>query len=77
MQDLIESIVKKIVSHPDDVVVSENVDEYQNTIIHIEMNDEDKPVVIGRAGRNINAIRDIASILARKAGTRVYIKIED
>ena len=77
MQDLVESIVKKIINHPDEVVVSENIDEYQNTIIYIELNEEDKPIVIGKGGRNINAIRDIASILARKNGKRVYIKVVD
>ncbi|MBN1916200.1 KH domain-containing protein [Candidatus Dojkabacteria bacterium] len=77
MQDLIEFIVKKIVNYPDEVTVSENIDEEQNTIIHIDMNPEDKPIVIGKGGRNISAVRDIASVLARQNGKRVYIKIDD
>ncbi len=77
MQDLIESIVKKIVNFPDEVTVTENIDEDHNTIIHIDLNQEDKPIVIGKGGRNINAIRDIASVLARQNGTRVHIKVED
>ena len=42
-----------------------------------ELSEEDKPLVIGKGGRNIRAIRQITSILARKEDKRIYIKIAD
>lgn len=75
MQDLVELILKKIVDHPKDMVITENQDEEGNTVINIELNDEDKPLVIGKRGRNISALRDLASVLARKEGKKVFLKI--
>ncbi len=77
MQDLVEFLVKRIVNNPDKVTISENVDEMDNTIITIEADQEDKPILIGKGGRNITAVRELVKIIARKSNKRVYIKISD
>ncbi len=75
MQDLVEYLVKKIVNDPDKVTITENIDEEDNTIINIEVSDEDKPLLIGKGGRNISAVRELTRIIARKENKRVFIKI--
>jgi uncharacterized protein len=77
VQDLVEFLVKKIVNNPDKVTISENVDEMDNTIITIEADQEDKPILIGKGGRNITAVRELVKVIARKENKRVYIKISD
>jgi len=77
MQDLVEYIVRTIVNNPSDAVVLENIDENDNTILSIELNEEDKPIVIGRGGKNIMAIRELVKVLARKENKKVFINISE
>lgn len=79
MKDLVETIVKSIVNHPDDVVVQEkeSVDFPGLQIVYIEVNPEDTGVVIGRKGRTINAIRDLVSISAIRQGARVKVILKE
>ena len=72
MTDLLENIVKSIVNHPDDVFIEEkeSVDFPGLTILTINVNEEDKGIIIGRKGRTINSIRDIITISAIRNNKR-------
>ena len=79
MKELVETIVKSIVNHPENVVVEqkESVDFPGLQIIYIQVDPEDAGVVIGRRGRTINAIRDLVSISAIRQGIRVKVILKE
>ena len=78
MDDLLSYILKKIVNHPKeiDILVDEAQDSNHVTLI-IDSNEEDIPLIIGRNGRTIKALRNIIGILALKENKRVYLKVKN
>ena len=60
MEKLLEDIVKAIVDKPDEVKVE--VNESENTIVYeLNVGDGDLGKVIGKKGRNVNAIETLLS----------------
>ena len=51
MKDIVEYIAKAIVSHPDEVVVTEEEEDDGLIILRLEVAPSDKGKVIGRQGR--------------------------
>ena len=79
MKDLLEYIVKSIVSNPDEAEVEEreSVDFPSLTILNIKVSEDDKGIIIGKRGRTINAIRDVMSINAIRSDKRIRVIVED
>lgn len=79
MKELLEHIIKSIVNYPDDVSIDEreSVDFPGLTILTIDVNENDKGVIIGRKGRTINSIRDIITISAIRSNKRVRVILKD
>ena len=75
MKDLVEYIAKAIASHPEEVVVTEDVEDGR-TIIRLEVAPDDKGKLIGRQGRVAQSIRALLRVAAVKKGTRVILEIE-
>ena len=76
MKNLLEFILNHIVDHPEDVVVDEAETEEGHTYtIHVHPDDMGK--VIGKNGRIIQSIRNIAKVRAVKENLRVYITIAE
>ena len=74
MKELVEYIAKSIVNLPDEVVVTEETDEYGITL-KLQVADEDKGRIIGKQGRIAGAIRTLLRVKAAKAGTRATLQI--
>lgn len=76
MRNLIEFLVLHIVSHPEDVVVTEHETnglwEYD-----IEVNPEDMGRVIGHRGKTIEAIRTLVRVRAMKENKGVRVQLID
>jgi len=79
MKELLEHIIKSIVNYPDDITIDEreSVDFPGLTILTIDVNENDKGVIIGRKGRTINSIRDIITISAIRNNKRVRVILKD
>ncbi|MBU1200499.1 KH domain-containing protein [Patescibacteria group bacterium] len=79
MKQLVEYIVSNLVNHPEDVVIEEEKTpgEEDSSNIIIQVNPEDIGRVIGRSGKVINAIRQIARIAAIQKGVRVRVDLKD
>ena len=76
MIELIETIVKPLVDHPDDVTVS--LDEQANKIVYtLSVNQNDMGKVIGKQGRVAKAIRTVVYTAASKSDKKVYLEISD
>ena len=76
MKDIVEYIAKAIVSHPDEVVVTEEEEGDGLIILRLDVAPSDKGKVIGRQGRVAQSMRSILRVAAVKEGTRVILKID-
>ena len=74
MKELVEYIVKSIVTYPDKVSISTE-DSEEGLLITLDVAPEDKGRVIGKQGRVVEAMRTILRVKAAKEGTRVRLQI--
>jgi len=74
--DLVDFIVRRLVQHPDDVVI-ETTDDGEGSRIQLKVNAEDMGRVIGRSGRTAKALRTLVSTAAGKAGASVLLDIAE
>jgi len=78
MEQLLSYILSKIVKDPNTITITKETDEITNELIfNISIPEEERGIIIGKQGKNIQAIRNIISIIARREGQRVRIKILD
>lgn len=75
-QEFVESIVKSIVNHPEDVKTTRTVDE-MGVLITLDINAEDMGYVIGKQGQTAKSIRTLLKIVGAKANARVNLKINE
>jgi predicted RNA-binding protein YlqC (UPF0109 family) len=73
-QEFIESLVKSIVNHPEDVKTERTVDD-RGVLITLHINQEDMGYVIGRQGQTARALRILLKTVGAKANARVNLKI--
>ena len=69
-------MIKEIVSKPEEVEVTENNDG-EIFIYNVHVSNEDMGVVIGKEGKNIKALRNIAKAKAIKDNVRIQIVLEE
>jgi predicted RNA-binding protein YlqC (UPF0109 family) len=74
MKDLVESIAKSLVDHPDEVEVTE-VEGEQTTVLELRVAQEDLGKVIGKKGRTAQAIRTIVNAGGMKLSKRFVLEI--
>lgn len=76
MKDLVEYIVKQIVTTPDDVVVEEQRGEEGVNLV-LSVNPADMGMVIGKAGQTIKSIRKLVTIVAMNENVRANLQLND
>jgi uncharacterized protein len=74
MRDLVEFVVRALVSEPEAVRVEE-LDENGDIVLEVHVAPDDLGRVIGREGRVANAIRTLAKAAATVEGGRVMVEI--
>lgn len=74
MKELVEYIAKSIAAKPEEVKVTEVVED-SRVILQLEVAPEDKGKVIGRQGRVAQAMRVLLRVAAVKRGTRATLEI--
>ena len=74
MKELISTIAKALVDHPDEVVVTE-VEGQQITVLELKVAKEDIGKVIGKQGRTAHALRSILGAASAKMKKRSILKI--
>ena len=74
MKDLIADIVKALVDQPEQVTVTE-IEGGHTLVFEISVAKSDMGKVIGKQGRNAQAIRTILSAAAGKAKKRYVLEI--
>ena len=73
-KEFVEYVVKALVSHPDDVVVSRSVDD-MGVLLELSVNPDDMGKVIGKAGATAKSIRTLLRVLGSRNDARVNLKI--
>ena len=74
MKDLIGYIVKALVDDPEQVMVTE-VEAEHTVVIELRVANSDMGKVIGKRGRNVQAIRTILSAASGKTRKRYILEI--
>ena len=75
--DLVELIVKRLVTKPDEVKVTEDRTESGAILITIRVAGDDIGRVIGKKGSTINAIRHVTKAASIKSGEKVDVDVEE
>lgn len=75
-QEVLEAVVKAVVSHPEDVKVTESADQ-MGVLLKLDVNPEDMGKVIGRSGNTAKAIRTIIRVIGMTEDARVSIIINE
>ncbi len=75
MKKLLNFLITSIVKNPKDVSIKE-VQEQKGSFV-IKTHPDDLKIVIGKKGRTIKAIREVAKILAIKKQQKVNILIKE
>jgi len=76
MREFLEFLIKEISSKPEEVTVKEIKDD-EIFIYEIGVSDEDMGVVIGKEGKTIKALRNLAKAKAIKDDIRIQIVLEE
>ena len=74
MKELVEMIAKSLVDNPDKVQVSQ-LDGEQSSIIELKVAPEDLGKIIGKQGRNVQAIRVILGAAGMKLKKRFNLEL--
>ena len=74
MKELVESIARALVDHPDDVQVK-SIEGAQATILELRVHKDDLGKVIGRQGRTAKSIRTILGAASMKYKKRYMLEI--
>ena len=74
VKELVESIAKALVDNPDKVQVTQ-LDGERSSIIELKVAQEDLGKIIGKQGRNAQAIRVIVSAAGMKLKKRLNLEI--
>ena len=75
-QEVLETIVKALANHPEDVKINRVVDE-MGVLLSLKVHPEDMGQIIGKEGSTARAIRTIIRIIGLKNKARVNLKIEE
>lgn len=74
MKDLIQSIVSRLVDHPEAVVITEKEDD-RKIVYHLTVHEDDVGKVIGKNGRIAKALRTVVYAAKTDTQKRVYLDI--
>jgi predicted RNA-binding protein YlqC (UPF0109 family) len=74
MKELIKQIIQAFVEYPEQVDISE-VKGSHTAILELKVAEGDLGKVIGKGGRNINAIREIVNLVSAKGEKRIVLEI--
>ncbi len=75
MKELVEVIAKALVDSPDEVLVTERVEDDGTIVIELRVADDDMGKVIGKKGRIAKSIRTVVKTVAIKQDKKVVVDI--
>lgn len=73
-QEFLETVVKAIVDHPEDVVVEREIDE-RGVLLTLKVNPEEMGKIIGKQGQTARSLRTLLRIVGNKNNSYVNLKV--
>jgi len=77
LAELLAFLARALVDKPDAVSVEQFEEEDGTLVLELTVADEDVGQVIGRGGRTISALRQVARATGTKQGRRVLVDVVD
>lgn len=77
MCDLVETICRALVEHPEELHVSLVENDDNSYIVKIQAKDSDMGKIIGKSGRIARAIRTVVKSYAMKNDKKVFVEIAE
>jgi predicted RNA-binding protein YlqC (UPF0109 family) len=77
LAELLAFLARALVDKPDAVSVEQFEEEDGTLVLELTVADEDVGQVIGRGGRTISALRQVARATGTKQGRRVFVDVVD
>ena len=74
-QELLETILKAFVNHPEEIKVNRKVDE-MGVLYEIEAHPSDRGLIIGKKGRMVLALKQILRSVGFKTRERISIRVK-
>lgn len=74
MKELVHQMAQSLVDNPEEVLVSE-IEGNQTTVLELKVAKTDLGKIIGKQGRNAQAMRTILSAVSAKIRKRVVLEI--
>jgi len=75
MKEFIEYIVKQLVDKPEKVIVEETAPNEKTVELKVKVDSSDIGKVIGKQGKNINAIRTLLTAVGAKNHYRAILQV--
>lgn len=75
MKEFIEFIVKQLVDKPEKVKIEESSSDQQTIDLKIEVDRSDIGKVVGKQGKNVNALRTLLTAVAAKDKHRATLHV--
>lgn len=76
MEEMLKTIVKYLVDHPDAIEITKRQEE-KSTTLELRVDPSDMGKIIGRQGKMAKAIRTLMKAYATKEGTKINVDIMD
>lgn len=76
MKEFLEYLIKSIVSKPESVAIKESKED-TSFVYNVTVDQSDMGLIIGKEGRTIKSIREMAKAKAIKEGTRVDVILDE
>lgn len=76
MRELIDYIVKNLVTNPEAVQLQDTEEDGAQIFI-LKVDPKDMGIVIGKAGQTIKAIRKLVAVRAMHEGIRAYLRLDE
>ncbi len=73
--ELLEEVLMALVDHPHEVRVEETATNDVSSVLLINCNPSDRGIVIGRQGKNVEALRTIFNHVAARLERRIVIEV--
>lgn len=77
MKEVLNYILSRIVADPNEIEILSEVNELGEEVLNVKIPETERGIVIGKAGKNIQSIRNIVSIIGKREGKKIRIKILD
>ncbi|MGH9366750.1 MAG: KH domain-containing protein [Thermoanaerobaculia bacterium] len=76
MRRLVETVVRRLSDHPEEVRVTESF-EGSTAVYEIVVPEADRGRLIGREGRTVRALRGFVNAAAAARGKRAVVRVKD